>query len=105
MERRKIAALSRMNEQARMKRRLDLFDDLLDSLIRVGCQFWACDGPEAPIRHMKTCYRCACIHRAIRIGLVRRVQEGYVRDTPDGNRCLVSRGVLEQFSVVDGKLI
>lgn len=28
-------------------------------LERVGCQFWACPGPDAPHEDMMTCYVCA----------------------------------------------
>jgi hypothetical protein len=82
-------------------RRLDLLDQLLDYALRSECRFAFCNGPSAPIRHHQTCTRCAAIHRAIRMGLVRRVRETYVRDDARG-RTVVSAGVLEQFSARDG---
>ena len=41
----------------------DLFEDLVDTLNRVGCQFWACEGPDAPFEQMKTCIVCDLIVR------------------------------------------
>ena len=29
------------------------------TLLKCGCQFWACDGPDAPFESMKTCICCA----------------------------------------------
>lgn len=39
-------------------------DVMLDTLRRVGCQFWACPGPDKPFEDMKTCARCAAIQQA-----------------------------------------
>jgi len=61
---------------AKLKRRLDLLNDLLDVAVRIGCQFFACSGPLAPIRHQETCYRCAALHRAIRMGLINKADLG-----------------------------
>jgi len=35
--------------------------DALTSLERAECQFFACDGPDAPFVDMKTCHRCHAI--------------------------------------------
>lgn len=67
--------------QAKIKRRLQLLDDLLEYALRSPCLFEFCDGSRAPIRHMRTCIRCACIHRAIQMGL--------------------TDGTLEKFSAAD----
>lgn len=55
----------------KLQRRLDLLDSLLDFALRSECRFSMCDGPTAPIRHMRTCTRCACIHRAVQMGMVK----------------------------------
>ena len=91
-------------EQSRIKNRMLLLDDLLDYTMRSSCKFSMCDGPEVPIRHMKTCTRCACINRAIRMGLVQKVSEGYIKRTPRGD-VFIQEGTLEQFSAFDGKKI
>lgn len=33
----------------------------IKALETASCQFWACDGPEAPVVAMKTCNVCASI--------------------------------------------
>jgi hypothetical protein len=43
--------------------------DLIHDLEAVGCQFFACEGPEAPIEDMKTCRICEWV-----IILTRRLQ-------------------------------
>lgn len=73
---------------AKLKRRLRLLDDSLDALLRTPCQFFACGGPEAPIRDMCTCYRCAILHRAAQMGLIKFCGD-----------------VVEQYSVINGKRI
>lgn len=93
-----------MMTRAKVRARLGLLDDLLDYALRSSCVFALCDGPKAPIRHGRTCGRCACIHRALKMGLVKEVKEQYVRKTPRGN-VVISAGFLEQFSVLDGKRI
>ena len=35
--------------------------EALDALERVGCQFFACEGPDKPVADMVTCYVCAAI--------------------------------------------
>lgn len=88
----------------KLKRRLALLDDLLDYALRGDCHFKFCNGPEAPIRHMRTCSRCVCIHRALQMGLVKKVENSYVKNTMRGE-ILVREGVLEQFSAIDGVLV
>jgi hypothetical protein len=93
---------------AKLKRRLRLLDDALDALLRMECQFFACDGPEAPIVDMKTCFRCAVLHRAIQMRLLVPAPKQYIREKTgigDGCQCVVAEGVLEQYSAVDGKLL
>ena len=34
---------------------------LREDMEKIGCQFWACPGPDEPFRDMATCYRCHCI--------------------------------------------
>jgi len=85
------------NETQKLQRRLYLLDDLLDYAMRSGCKFAMCDGPLAPIKPMRTCTRCACIHRAIQMGLVRKANKTHVR-----NELVISAGTLEQFSAVNG---
>ncbi|GLZ62838.1 hypothetical protein [Micromonospora sp. NBRC 107095] len=41
----------------------ELLDDTIDVLERVGCQFWACDGPTLEPVDMKTCAACALLAR------------------------------------------
>lgn len=88
----------------KLQRRLALLDDLIDLALRSPCQFSMCNGFEAPIRHMQTCSRCASIHRAMQMGLVKKVQQTYIRTGPQGDIC-VGQGTLEQFSSLDGKLV
>ena len=57
--------------QRKVGRRLDLLDDCLDALLRTSCRFVPCPGPLAPVRHGLTCFRCYCIHRAIKQGMIR----------------------------------
>ena len=89
-------------KEAKIKRRLSLLDELLDYAMRTDCKFFACKGPEAPIRFYYTCSRCRCINRALRLGLVKKVKESYVRENPSS---FISEGYLEQFSAVDGELV
>ena len=35
-----------------------LLNEIVDSLARAGCQFWACEGPTLEPIDMKTCHRC-----------------------------------------------
>ena len=74
--------------KGKARRRMQLLDDLLDYALRSECRFMFCNGPKAPIRSGLTCVRCACINRAIRMGLV-----------------VVVGGSLEQFSAHDGRLV
>jgi hypothetical protein len=47
-----------------------LLEDALDSLIRVGCQFWGCEGPTLRPINMTTCYRCESVAKlAKRLGV------------------------------------
>jgi len=41
----------------------ELLADAIDSLERVGCQFWACEGPTLTPVPMKTCHRCDVLAR------------------------------------------
>lgn len=41
----------------------ELLREALETLERVGCQFWACEGPDAPEVHMKTCFCCSMIKK------------------------------------------
>lgn len=93
----------RRSTRRKQARRFDLLDQLLDYALRSECRFAFCNGPSAPIRAMQTCTRCACIHRAERMGLVRKVRETYVRTHPE--RMVVEAGVFEQFSAVDGRMV
>lgn len=90
--------------KGKLKRRLQLLEDLVDSALRSECLFFACHGPEAPIRDGLTCHRCACIHRAIKMGLVRVVETQYVRETPHGHGVVVGEGCLEQVSEITGEV-
>lgn len=92
------------SEKAKLTRRLRLLDDLLDCALRSGCQFSMCNGPGAPIRHMQTCSRCACITRAEQMGLIKRQAENEFV-TVGGNRLLVMAGALQQVSVIDGSRV
>jgi hypothetical protein len=38
--------------------------DMFEALERVGCQYFACPGPDKPIEDMATCYVCAAIRKA-----------------------------------------
>lgn len=38
-----------------------LLTDLIDSLERCGCQFWACEGETLEPIDMVTCHRCALL--------------------------------------------
>jgi hypothetical protein len=38
-----------------------LIEEALDSLERVGCQFWACEGPATEPVDMVTCHVCATV--------------------------------------------
>jgi hypothetical protein len=82
----------------KQKRRYQLLDDLLDYALRSGCQWALCNGPKAPIRKQQTCWRCACIHRAIQMGLVQVNNNKYIK----ASGTCVDAGVFEQFSVLDG---
>jgi hypothetical protein len=35
----------------------------IEVLERIGCQFFACPGPDAPFEDMKTCYICDFLAR------------------------------------------
>ena len=52
-----------------MKKRIRrLLEDVLDTLERVDCKFWACPGPDSNrIYTMKTCVLCAQIIEIRRI--------------------------------------
>jgi hypothetical protein len=41
----------------------DLWADVCESLERVGCQFWACEGPTLTPTPMVTCHACATLAR------------------------------------------
>jgi hypothetical protein len=38
--------------------------EMFEALQRVGCQYWACPGPDKPIEDMATCFVCATIRKA-----------------------------------------
>lgn len=59
-------------DKRKLKRRMVLLDDALDALNRIGCQFFACNGPHAPVRDMETCFRCSILHRALQMGLINK---------------------------------
>jgi hypothetical protein len=40
-----------------------LLADVLETLERTGCQFWACEGPTLTPKDMTTCNPCAMIAR------------------------------------------
>jgi hypothetical protein len=40
-----------------------LLTDVIDSLERCGCQFWACEGETLTPIDMVTCHRCATLAR------------------------------------------
>lgn len=37
--------------------------EMVETLERVGCQFWACDGYETPPQDMVTCHCCEVLYR------------------------------------------
>lgn len=74
--------------EKKLKRRLSLLDDAIETLLRTPCMFNFCPGPVAPIREMYTCIRCRILHRAIQMGLL-----DYGTMT------------VKQFSAIDGKLL
>lgn len=37
---------------------MSIFDELIDLLERVGCQFWTCKGPDEPYVNIATCAVC-----------------------------------------------
>lgn len=39
------------------------FEEIFDCLLKIGCQFWACEGPDSPYESMKTCHRCFLIQK------------------------------------------
>lgn len=41
---------------------LTLWQDVLDTLERVGCPSWCYPGPDAPFDDMATCYVCQQVH-------------------------------------------
>jgi len=49
--------------QSQLKKLRKTNEMLLEALERVGCQFWACPGPDKPIRHMATCFVCDAIKK------------------------------------------
>ena len=40
--------------------------EIIDILERVGCQFWACEGPGRRIEDMVTCIRCSVLRQLYR---------------------------------------
>lgn len=36
----------------------EVIDSVLETLEKVGCQFWSCPGPEKRTVHMRTCFVC-----------------------------------------------
>ena len=40
--------------------------EIIDILERVGCQFWACEGPSRPVEDMVTCVRCSALRQLYR---------------------------------------
>lgn len=36
----------------------ELLASAVEVLLRVGCQFWDCPGPDEPFEEMRTCYVC-----------------------------------------------
>lgn len=53
---------------------------------------------------MQTCTRCASMHKAIQMGLMKKVRNTYVKKTPRGD-VVVSEGTYEHFSAIDGTMI
>lgn len=45
---------------------LDIFKDMIETINRAGCQFWACDGYKKEPEAMKTCYRCDTIFHLLK---------------------------------------
>ena len=58
VEAQRLAVAAR--EQAALRA---LLTDSLESLERIGCQFWACEGPTLASEDMVTCHVCALIAR------------------------------------------
>lgn len=44
-----------------LKQARTVLQGAVEALESAGCQFWACDGPEAPLVEMKTCRVCASV--------------------------------------------
>lgn len=42
------------------------FDDIMETIHRSGCQFWACKGYKSEPVHMITCFRCDTIYHLIK---------------------------------------
>lgn len=40
---------------------MDKLESVLDVLEHSNCIFWACEGPDVPYAHMKTCSVCSSI--------------------------------------------
>jgi hypothetical protein len=40
-----------------------IIKEMLEILERVGCMFWACEGPDKPEQPMKTCFICSEIRK------------------------------------------
>ena len=40
-----------------------LLKECAETLVKIGCQFWACDGYEGKPESMLTCDRCWMLHR------------------------------------------
>lgn len=41
----------------------DMLADAFEALTNLGCQFWACKGPDVPPQSMETCHRCWQVRR------------------------------------------
>lgn len=63
-----------------MDGRRQLLAEVRDTLERVGCQFWACQGPTLEPVDMVTCFRCVTLAK-VRAALGERPDDpgpGYV---------------------------
>lgn len=47
-----------------------LFEDMKDTILTCGCQFWACRGPRQIPEDMSTCYRCWTLYEMRQAGVL-----------------------------------
>ena len=50
-----------------MKIERRLMTEVLDTLARLACAFWACDGPNKRPRDMITCARCRALRKVRKV--------------------------------------